>query len=93
MRAPPLRSTRRPSSCRAAVTVSVRVILNAPRLADTLRLELKPAARRHRHSKRGDGARRPVAITLRADPAKVKAGLKGYLIRGRVHGTRPQSGR
>ena len=60
-------------------TVSVRVILNAPRLADALRLELdqppEGIAIQSVETVRGG-----VAITLRADPAKVKAGLKGNLI-------------
>jgi hypothetical protein len=60
-------------------TVSVRVILNAPRLADALRLELNQppegVAIQAVETVRGG-----VAITLRADPVKVKAGLKGNLI-------------
>ena len=60
-------------------TVAVRVILNAPRLADTLRLELDQPPE-------GiviqgvETVRDGVAITLRADAAKAKAGLKGNLI-------------
>ena len=60
-------------------TVSVRVILNAPRLADALRLELdQPPEGIVIQSV--ETVRDGVAITLRADPAKVKAGLKGNLI-------------
>ena len=60
-------------------TVSVRVILNAPRLADSLRLELDQPP--EGVAIQGvETVRDGVAITLRADPAKVKAGLKGNLI-------------
>jgi hypothetical protein len=60
-------------------TVSVRVILNAPRLADSLRLELNQPP--EGIAIQGvETVRDGVAITLRADPAKVKAGLKGNLI-------------
>jgi hypothetical protein len=60
-------------------TTSVRVLLNAPRLADTLHLELNQPP---------DGiaiqavetVRDGVAITLRTDAAKIKAGMKGNLI-------------
>ena len=76
----------------------VRVVVNAPRLADTLRLELNQPP---------DGitiqevetVRDGVAIILRADAAKVKAGLKGNLIvdaymeRAANPGTTPQAAR
>jgi hypothetical protein len=60
-------------------TVSVRVILNAPRLADALRLELDQPPEGIA-IQAVETVRDGVAITLRADPAKVKAGLKGNLI-------------
>jgi hypothetical protein len=60
-------------------TVSVRVILNAPRLADALRLELNQPPEGIAIQTM-ETVRDGVAIVLRADPAKVKAGLKGNLI-------------
>jgi hypothetical protein len=59
--------------------VTVRVILNAPRLADALRLELNQPPEGIA-IQAVETVRDGVAITLRADPAKVKAGLKGNLI-------------
>jgi hypothetical protein len=60
-------------------TVAVHVILNAPRLADALRLELNQPPEGIA-IQTVETVREGVAITLRADPAKVKAGLKGNLI-------------
>ncbi len=60
-------------------TVAVRVILNAPRLADSLRLELNQPPEGVA-IQAVETVRDGIAITLRADPAKVKAGVKGNLI-------------
>ena len=60
-------------------TVPVRVMLNAPRLADTLRLELNQPPEGIAIQD-VETVRDGVAIILRADAAKVKAGLKGNLI-------------
>ena len=59
--------------------VSVRVILNAPRLADTLRLELDQPPEGVTIQK-VETVREGVTIVLHADAAKVKAGLEGNLI-------------
>jgi hypothetical protein len=59
--------------------VAVRVVLNAPRLADTLRLELNQPPEGIAIQE-VETVRDGVAIVLRADAAKVKAGLKGNLI-------------
>jgi hypothetical protein len=58
---------------------SVRVILSAPRLADTLHLALNGPPEGITIQK-VETVREGVAIVLRADAAKVKAGLKGNLI-------------
>ena len=57
----------------------VRVTLTAPRLADALRLELNQPPEGIAIQD-VETVREGVAVTLRADPAKVKAGLKGNLI-------------
>jgi hypothetical protein len=59
--------------------VGVRVVLNAPRLADTLRLELNQPPEGIAIQE-VETVRDGVAIILRTDAAKVKAGLKGNLI-------------
>jgi hypothetical protein len=59
--------------------VSVRVVLNAPRLADTLHLELNQPPEGITIQK-VETVREGVAIVLHADAAKVKAGLEGNLI-------------
>ena len=59
--------------------VGVRVALNAPRLADALRLELNQPPEGITIQD-VETVRDGVAIILRADAAKVKAGLKGNLI-------------
>ena len=60
-------------------TAAVRVILNAPRLAEYLRLELNQPPEGITIQD-VETVRQGVAIVLRADAAKVKAGLKGNLI-------------
>jgi hypothetical protein len=59
--------------------VAVRVVLNAPRLADTLRLELNQPPEGVTIQE-VETVREGVAIILKADATKVKAGLKGNLI-------------
>ncbi|MGD0777209.1 MAG: hypothetical protein ABSC05_30690 [Candidatus Solibacter sp.] len=59
--------------------VPVRVVLNAPRLADALRLELNQPPEGIAIQD-VETVRDGVAIVLSADAAKVKAGLKGNLI-------------
>jgi len=59
--------------------VAVRIILNAPRPPDTLKLELnQPPEGVAIQSV--DTVRDGAIVTLRADPSKVKVGLKGNLI-------------
>ncbi len=60
-------------------TAPVRVLLNAPRLATALRLELNQPPEGIA-IQAVEPVRDGVSILLRADPAKVKAGLKGNLI-------------
>jgi hypothetical protein len=59
--------------------VGVRVVLNAPRLGDSLRLELNQPPEGIAIQD-VETVRDGVEIVLRADAAKVKAGLKGNLI-------------
>jgi hypothetical protein len=76
----------------------VRVVVDAPRLADTLRLELNQPPEGITIQE-VETVRDGVAIILRADAAKVKAGLKGNLIvdayveRAANPGTTPQAAR
>jgi hypothetical protein len=78
--------------------VPVRVVLNAPRMADTIRLELNQPPEGITIQE-VETVRDGVAIVLRADAAKVKAGLKGNLIvdafmeRAANPGTTPQAAR
>jgi hypothetical protein len=76
----------------------VRVVVNAPRLADTLRLELNRPPEGITIQE-VETVRDGVAIILRVDATKVKAGLKGNLIvdaymeRAANPGTTPQAAR
>jgi hypothetical protein len=76
----------------------VRVVVNAPRLADSLRLELDQPPEGITIQD-VETVRDGVAIILRADAAKVKVGLKGNLIvdaymeRAANPGTTPQAAR
>jgi hypothetical protein len=78
--------------------VPVRVILNAPQLANNIRLELNQPPEGITIQE-VETVRDGVAIILRADAAKVKAGLKGNLIvdaymeRAANPGTTPQAAR
>ncbi len=78
--------------------VPVRVVLTAPRMADTLRLELNQPPEGITIQE-VETVRDGVAIILRADADKVKAGLKGNLIvdaymeRAANPGTTPQAAR
>jgi hypothetical protein len=79
-------------------TVAVRVVLNAPRMADTLRLQLNQPPEGITIQEVA-AVRDGVAIILRADAAKLKAGLKGNLIvdaymeRAATQGVTPQAAR
>jgi len=79
-------------------TVGVHVLLNAPRIADSIRLELnQPPEGIAIQSV--EAAREGVTIVLRTDPAKVKVGLRGNLIvdvymeRANDPGAKPQAAR